>query len=135
MPHEVMEIKDTRSWLHDHVVADKAIVALHLLRLSRQAGQKGVGPNRDDLPLFQELVDKWANGTGGHKETVLRARARVVKYGRQLLASPYIDLIRDPAIPRQMLIEKGLDIITKHRADQELYQHIRQQEQHQYGQW
>lgn len=113
--------------------ADKAVIALIAMRQQRGVFTRGVGPNRDDLPLFADLVEGWAAGQGGDKERIMQARARVTKYGRQLSQSSYWGPIQNPEISRAIMIELTRSTLSAAKAERELQSYIRGQDA--YGNW
>jgi hypothetical protein len=72
-------------------IADRAIIIMSILRKFRQPGQKGIGANRDDHPLFSQITAHFINAEDPNVYTteLFQARHRVGKYIRQLAASEY----------------------------------------------
>ena len=68
------------------VIADKAVLCMALLRLTR-GNQKGVGPNRDDWPYFAKVATLRSTNQPIPKELTFMTRHRVRKYRRQLMDS------------------------------------------------
>jgi hypothetical protein len=73
------------------LIADKAVVCMALLRLDRM-GQRGVGPNRDDAPIFAKVAADLATGNDA-KQRRWQARHRVRKYHRQLNRCEYAPMV------------------------------------------
>lgn len=73
--------------------ADKGVVAMMCLRAARTKSDKGMGPNRNDLPIFNNCLNAWLAGGVPTKYDLFRARHRVTKYVRQLAESEYAPLI------------------------------------------
>lgn len=118
------------------LVRDKAIIAMHLLRVTKPKGDKGkgIGPNREDHPLFREVVHMWLNKTPIAAEELVKieeARARVVKYGKQLNASIYAGPIMQNEFKRHEMME-SVNHTYKKQADAELAEAIKEQT---YGGW
>lgn len=113
-------MSNPRQVLENYNAADKAIVALQLLKATKRPGQKGVGPNRDDAPIFAELIEQWRQGKGGDKETLMQARHRVRKYARQVMASVYAENVANAAVTRLAMIQSGSIELQRATAEQEL---------------
>lgn len=122
--------------LSERLLRDKAIIAMHIIRVTKPAGNagKGMGPNREDHPLFKEVVHMWLDGkeiTGAALEKVETARSRVAKYGRQLDASDYRERIMDTNMSRGEFINL-VNQAYKTKADAELAEALKEET---YGGW
>lgn len=94
-------------YLNDNRVADRAIIIMAILRKFKLPGSKGVGANRDDHPLFGQIVGHMVANDDPkiYKEELFQARTRVAKYARQLEASEY-----NPYLTPDSEIQDLLDI-------------------------
>lgn len=122
--------------LKQRLFRDKAIIAMHILRVTKPQGDKGkgIGPNREDHPLFREVVHMWMNGveiTGEALEKVESARERVTKYSKQLGNSIYLGPINNHEYTRAEMLE-SVRHAYKEQAEAELAAALREET---YGGW
>ena len=122
--------------LKHRLFRDKAIIAMHILRVTKPQGDKGkgIGPNREDHPLFREVVHMWMNGveiTGEALEKVESARERVTKYSKQLGNSIYLGPINNHEYTRAKMLE-SVRHAYKEQAEAELAAALREET---YGGW
>lgn len=122
--------------LKQRLFRDKAIIAMHVLRVTKPQGDKGkgIGPNREDHPLFREVVHMWMQGaeiTGENLDKVEQARERVTKYAKQLRNSIYLGPITNPDYKRAEMLE-SVQHAYKEQAEAELAQALREET---YGGW
>jgi hypothetical protein len=110
---------------------DAAIVAIALLRAERRSGQKGIGANRDDWPIFKQIADAWASNKPIAKETIFQARHRVQKYHRQVLGSLYAEPVRKGH--QQDLVRKYAEAVNIKYINQILETEL--QVEQGYGDW
>lgn len=127
--------KYNRDVLRDPLIADKAIIALICIRMERPHGKTGLGPNRDDYPLFSRLIQYWTAGYNGEKDLLYRCRNRVLKYARQLSRSAYHTTIMDGDIDREDMLDKHRAAMVRFCAERELRELLVKTEEHNYGTW
>lgn len=85
--------------------ADKAIIVMELLRCNKRGNETGVGPNRDDKPIFKQIVEKWDRGESVDSQLLFMARHRVQKYRRQIMGSAWSTAVRDASVSPSRLME------------------------------
>jgi hypothetical protein len=97
-----------------------------LLRLNRRPNQKGIGPNRDDAPMFERYMALAVANKQIPREMRFAAQHRVQKYERQVIESPYAEAVMRGDI-------KGLvdvfDQVRKHHEQEAV------QREESYGGW
>lgn len=117
----------------------KAIIAMHLLRLTRRVGQKGRGGSRQDHPLFRAVTMHELNGDDLPESIDNEARAAVTKYWRQLdivnREDAFIADLHNPTITPRMMLERHYEAAVRAAADAELTLHLEEQETAHYGSW
>lgn len=121
--------------ISQRLLRDKAIIAMHCLRVTKPAGDlgKGIGPNREDHPLFRQVVHMWLNGeqiTPEKLEMIESARERVTKYGRQIQRSVYYQQVIDNSMRHEMI--QNVSTAYAEKANRELEEAIRGET---YGGW
>ena len=112
---------------------DKSIIAMGLLLLQKKTGDKKIGPNRDDLPVFLGLLGRMMRKDPMPKDLLFMARHRVKKYHRQLSKSSYWNNINDASFSRNMMLEQYSRQTQILSAEKELAEFIN--EGSSYGHW
>jgi hypothetical protein len=115
--------------------AEKAAMALVALRATRPEGVKGVGPNKDDLPVFVALTNARLQGRTPDKDLLYQVQVRVSKYSRQVAASPYAAQVTEDTHKVVDFANSINDTIKAWVADRELQSYLKAQEQSAYGEW
>lgn len=100
----------TRNVFATHGEQDRAIVLIATLRATRAPGQKGVGANRDDWPIFKDVSDTWSAGQSPPKDLIFQARHRVQKYHKQITSAYGTDVTEGDIRPMLQRYAKASSI-------------------------
>lgn len=121
--------------LSDHNAADKAIIALCILKDTKPANSRGIGPNRDDGPIFRQVAEAWYNNQTPNRDLLFQARHRIKKYARQAMGCRYGHVILDNTKDRTYMLQEYKHRFTPEDSAAKLARELEMLEKSSYGVW